>query len=211
MGRSSCKRNGRRRVTKSKSTDSQNWKTEKQNSTTLNVNRWRDIPTTLENIHCIDLPRPLTINEIRILNLGKGFIPTAHFNKKEMIKSVGKFLRIIKIRQHIPTTTKFDRTLFVKNPTWNPPDESSTPTQLEYFAIIKQKIKTAQKKHVHSLPKSSPFPRELQEALHSLRTDPEIVIGGTDKNQGLFATSKSWYDSKIRTHLANPISYSPDS
>jgi hypothetical protein len=149
----------------------------------------------------------LTVKEEALLSLGLKFIPLPQPSTDiELDKSMEAFTRSIAIKLHFldAENTSYDKTLHVKNNTFNP--EIKDPTINSYINTIKNKLQA--EKLLHPIDSCTiKLPRMIQQTINKLRNNTDIIICSADKNLGICIVDRLWYENEALRQLTNETLY----
>jgi hypothetical protein len=155
----------------------------------------------------------LTNLESTILSLGLKFIPNPNVTQAQLISRLENTIRslqrtlMLKIHFHNQATNKPPYPAIENNPNpWIPPFNPHIHPDIEIF------INNSKNKAITALSKSrliyTSSDSLIHQTLHSLATDPTIIIKPADKNQGLVLLNTNDYITMCMTHLNDPAIYS---
>jgi len=113
------------------------------------------------------------------------------------------FARTLRLRWYF-SNSKSKPLFYIPNPQWNPPKKNSR---------LEKSIYTL-KKELENLIQHTPyvkktFSKKLQNALHSIKNNPNIIIKPADKNLGLTILDTSWYLNEGQRQLSDTNTYLP--
>lgn len=151
----------------------------------------------------------LTVKEEAVLSLGLKFIPIPQpSSDQDLDKSLEAFRRSLAIRLHFidEDNSSFDRSLHVKNTTFNPPINDVTINS--YINTIKNRLSAEKLLH----PADSCIirtPRMINRTINRIKNNTNIIICAADKNLGICIADRQWYENEALRQLTNRTLYEP--
>ena len=150
----------------------------------------------------------LSQSEVRLLSMGKKFIPTPKPIKTfNLTTYLDQYIRNVRLCYYFGRNNKnFNPKFHVRNSSFNPP--------LIRINIVEQFLS-----NIRNIPLNPNFasiannysrnnmPKSLRKALFSLNNNRHIVINNADKNLGIVVMDKKWNNSECLSHLNNTRDY----